>query len=59
MRRHWMPRGWYICRPDCFCQIFAPMKEQVDWSSNGPFRTAGGQKGAVAVYQTMKRVMDL
>ena len=42
-----------------FKQILKPLREKVDWSSKGPFATAGGQKGAVAVYHKLKEVMNI
>lgn len=39
--------------------LLAPLKKSVDWSSDGPFSTAGGQKGAVAVYRKLKELMSI
>ncbi len=37
-----------------FIQQLKPLKERIDWNTKGMFADAGGQKGAVEVYQKIK-----
>lgn len=42
-----------------FITLLAPLRAKTDWSSDGPFSTAGGRKGAIAVYKRLKEAMGI
>ena len=44
---------------DHFLARLTPLKGKIDWGTQGTFAGAGGQKGAIEVYQTLKRVVSL
>jgi len=43
-----------VLNEDYFVNCLMPLKDKVDWRTNGSFADAGGQKGAVEVYQKLK-----
>ncbi len=38
-----------------FSKKLRPLKQHINWSSDGMFSNAGGHKGAIEVYATLKR----
>lgn len=44
---------------DYFQSLLKPLKEKVDWKSNGTFANAGGHKGARETYLTLKGLLNL
>lgn len=43
--------------PDVFAELLELLKERVDWKSTGTFSDAGGQKGAIEAYMTLKGLL--
>jgi DGQHR domain-containing protein len=41
----------------CFVKRLLPLKEKIDWRSNGMFADAGGHKGATEVYLRLKEAL--
>lgn len=44
---------------DYFQNLLKPLKEKVDWRSNGTFANAGGHKGAKKVYLVLKGLLNI
>jgi len=42
-----------------FIEILRRLKGRIDWTSKGTFSSAGGQKGALQVYNQLKQVMGI
>jgi hypothetical protein len=40
-----------------YARLLLPLKNDIDWHSKGMFADAGGQKGAVKVYERLKRTI--
>ena len=41
-----------------FVECISPLEEKIDWSSTGMFSDAGGQKGAMQVYEKLKKALQ-
>jgi DGQHR domain-containing protein len=44
---------------DYFLSLLEPLKQKIDWKSNGTFANAGGQKGAKEAYLTLKGLLNI
>ena len=51
--------GKVVFAEDYFIRILLPLRSKIDWSSDGMFANAGGQKGAMEVHGVLKGAMGI